>query len=256
MAHDRLPRTTGVPAPPKALLRVSRRVVALLLRGWYDLRVHGTEHVPRRGPVVLAGNHIGLLDGPVLTAIAPRLVHALVKREMFDGVGGRAFAALGQIPVERMRVDPAAVKQSVRVLRDGGVVVVYPEGSRGRGDVAHSRLGAAYLAMVTGATVVPVAHLGTRVGDESVHAVPARGTRIDVVFGAPLRPAQSPVPWPRRQDRVEALAEELRVGLAAHVQDAVRLTGQQLPNDPPDALDDAAGRRGHEVGPQAEDQAS
>jgi 1-acyl-sn-glycerol-3-phosphate acyltransferase len=254
--YDPLPRTVAVPAPPAAPLRVARRVAASLLRRRYEVRVHGAEHVPADGPVLLSCNHIGLFDGPLLTAVAPRPVHTLVKREMFTAPGGWLFGALGQISVERSAVDVFAVKQMIRVLRDGGVVAVYPEGSRGRGDVTHSRLGVAYLAMVTGAVVVPVAHLGTRSHGASVHAAPTRGARLDVVFGEPLRAARPPVAWPRRKGQVEFLAEQLRVGLARHVHDAVLLTGQDLPAAPPDADDDTAGRRGHEVGPHAEETVS
>jgi len=255
-AHEPLPRTTDVTPPPDQPLRALRPVGAQVLRAWYDVHVHGAGHVPSAGPVLLTGNHIGLFDGPLLTALAPRVVHALVKREMFEGLGGPLFRGLGQIAVRRSGVDPFPVKQAVRVLRDGGVVAVYPEGTRGRGDVAHSRVGAAYLAMVTGAPVVPVAHLGTRQDGESVHAVPGRGSRLDVVFGAPLRDAAPPVPWPRRQAAVADLAERLRAGLAAHVQQAVRLTGQRLPGEPPDGYEDEPGRRGREVGPQSEGSAS
>jgi 1-acyl-sn-glycerol-3-phosphate acyltransferase len=256
VVHDALPRTGDVAAPPHLPLTVLRVVGAQLLRQWYDVHIHRARLVPGSGPVILACNHIGLFDGPILTAFAPRPVHALVKREMFEGPAGRFFRGLGQISIERVAVDPFAVKQAVRVLRDGGVVAIYPEGTRGRGDVAHSRFGAAYLALVTGAVVVPVAHLGTRADRESVHAIPRRGQRVDVVFGAPLRPASPPVEWPRRQRDVEALAENLRQGLARHVQEAVALTGQPLPDIPPDILEDAPGRAGHEVGPQAEEQAS
>jgi 1-acyl-sn-glycerol-3-phosphate acyltransferase len=256
VVHEGLPRTDGVPAPPESPLRLLRPMGAQALRRWYDVRIHGPEQVPSNGPLLLAGNHIGLFDGPLLTAFVPRPVHALVKREMFAGLGGPLFRHLGQIPVERSGVDPFAVKQSVRVLRDGGVVAIYPEGTRGRGDVAHSRLGAAYLALVTGAPVVPVAHLGTRIDGESVHAVPSRGSRVDIVFGPLLRESCPPVAWPRRQAAVQALAEDLRARLARHVQDAVLLTGRGLPGEPPDAFEDAAGRRGHEVGPQSEEQAS
>jgi 1-acyl-sn-glycerol-3-phosphate acyltransferase len=255
-AQEQLPRTADVAPPPEQPLRALRPVGAQILRAWYDVRVHGAGHVPAAGPVLLACNHIGLFDGPLLTALAPRVVHALVKREMFDGLGGPVFRGLGQIAVHRVGVDPFPLKQSVRVLRDGGVVAVYPEGTRGRGDVAHSRVGAAYLAMVTGAPVVPVAHLGTRRDRESVHAVPGRGSRVDVVFGMPLRPASAPVPWPRRQDEVADLAEELRVGLAAHAQHALRLTGQRLPGEPPDGYEDEPGRRGREVGPESKGRAS
>jgi 1-acyl-sn-glycerol-3-phosphate acyltransferase len=251
VAHDLLPRTTEVAPLPTRALRVARRVGAVLLRRWYDVRVHGAEHVPARGAVLLVCNHIGLLDGPLLAAVVPRPVHGLVKGEMFAGPGRRPLRALGQISVERTACDPFSVKEALRVLRDGGVVAIYPEGTRGRGDVRHARLGAAYLAMVTGVLAVPVAHLGTRTGAASVHAIPTRGTRLDVVFGPPLRAAQPPVPWPRRRQQVADTAERLRDALARHVQEAVHLTGQRLPDEPPDAADDADGRRGHEVGPQA-----
>jgi 1-acyl-sn-glycerol-3-phosphate acyltransferase len=256
VTHDLLPRTTDVAPLPTVTLRACRRVAALLLRCWYDVQVGGRRHVPSHGAVLLVCNHIGLLDGPLLTAVAPRPVHGLVKKEMFDGRGRRPLRALGQISVERAAVDAMAVKQALRVLRDGGVVAVYPEGSRGRGDVRHSRLGAAYLALASGACVVPVAHLGTRPDGSSVHAVPARGSRLDVLFGPPLRPARAPVAWPRRRAVVTALAEELRAGLAAHVQDCVCRTGRSLPGEPPDGADDQDGRRGPEVGPQATGQAS
>lgn len=256
MTHDGLPVTSGIAPPPSAPLRLLRPAGAALLRRRFDVCVHGAEHVPADGPVLLAANHIGLFDGPLLTAVTPRPVHALVKREMFSGVGGTLFRALGQIPVDRAGVDPAAVKRAVRVLRDGGVVAVYPESTRGRGDVQHVRLGFAYLALVTGAPVVPVAHLGTRLDGGSVHAAPARGSRVDVVFGAPLRPTTTGTPWPRRSDEVARLAESLRAGLAEHVALAVSLTGRALPDVSPDILDDAAGRHGHEVGPQAREQFS
>jgi 1-acyl-sn-glycerol-3-phosphate acyltransferase len=256
VVHDLLPRTGDVTAPPLQALRLVWPAAAQVPRRWYDVRVHGAAHMPGAGPVLLACNHIGLFDGPLLTAFAPRPVHALVKKEMFEGLGGPLFRGLGQICVERVGPDVCAVKQAVRVLRDGGVVAIYPEGTRGRGDVAHSRLGVAYLAMVTGAPVVPVAHLGTRADAESLHAVPVRGSRVDVVFGPVLRTAGPPLPWPRRQADVQALAERLRAGLAGHVQDAVLLTGQQLPGLPPDVGEDAPGRGGHEVGPQSEEQAS
>lgn len=256
MGHDELPRTEYVEAPPTRFLQVVRRTAAVALRLWYDVRVHGSQHLPTTGPVILACNHIGLLDGPLLTAFAARPVHALVKREMFVGFTGQVLRAAGQISIERSSIDPFAIKQTLRVLRDGRVVAIYPEGTRGRGDVAHARLGAAYFAMVTGAVVIPVAQLGTRTFDSSVHAVAPRSSRVDLVFGPELRAAAPVVPWPRRRAEVSDVAEDLRIGLARHVHDSVLMTGQRLPGVPPDVEVDADGRRGPEVGPEAGEQAS
>jgi 1-acyl-sn-glycerol-3-phosphate acyltransferase len=244
--------TDAHPPPPAMLARALHPVGRALMRRQWDVHLHGAEYVPARGPVLLAGNHIGLLDGPLLLALSPRVVHAWVKREMFEGLSGSLFRAMGQISLERGGVDPAAVKSAVRVLRDGGVVAVYPEGSRGDGAVSHTRLGLAYLAMVTGAHVVPVAHLGTRLPGGGVGSTPPRGSRLALVFGpgadVPRRP------WPRRRADVEQVAEDLRVLLATHVQQAVALTQQSLPGRPFDEAVDAAGREGPEVGPTAQEE--
>jgi 1-acyl-sn-glycerol-3-phosphate acyltransferase len=176
-------------------------------------------------------------------------VHGVVKREIFAGRLGGALFRLGQIPIDRENVDIGAVKQMLRVLRDDGVVAIYPEGVRGAGDVAHSRLGAAYLTLCSGAPVVPVACLGTRLPGASVSSPPPRGSRVYVVYGAPYR--LDPVPWPRRKAHVASVAEILRAHLAAHVQAACAATGEALPGPAPDEVKDIAGRHGPEVGPEA-----
>ena len=81
---------------------------------------------------------------------------------MFRGFLGRFLLASGQIPLDRLRTDPAAVKSCLRALRDGRAVGIYPEGSRGAGDLQRFHRGAAYLALVSGAPIVPVITLGSR----------------------------------------------------------------------------------------------
>ena len=247
--HLARPRTDDVARLPSRHLATAAPVGRAYLARRYDVRVHRLERVPAAGPVLIASNHLGVLDGPVLVAHAPRPVHTLVKREMFEGWLGKVGLALGQIPVERQRVDPRAIKLALRVLRDGGVVGIYPEGSRGAGDVAHSRLGAAYLSLCTGAPILPVACLGTREPGASISAPPRRGSRIDLVFGEPF--GVDPVEWPRTKPLVAATAEAVRQRLADHVRDACSLTGQRLPGRAPDELRDAADRSRAEVGPEA-----
>jgi 1-acyl-sn-glycerol-3-phosphate acyltransferase len=232
----------------RVLPRAARVARAYLSRR-YEVGLFGEEHVPSTGPALFAANHLGILDGPLLVAFAPRLVHGVIKREIFHGRLGRALLQLGQIPVERETVDPRAVRQMLRVLRDDGVLAIYPEGARGAGDFAHSRLGAAYLALCTGAPIVPVTCLGTRLPGASVSALPPKGSPVDVVYGEPYRIAA--IPWPRRKAQVAAEAESLRAYLAQQVQAACGLTGRSLPGPAPDEGKDAAGRHGPEVGPEA-----
>ena len=102
-----LPSTEGVRAPRTRLLSAGRPVAQALLRGWYAMEIHGAERVPATGPLVMAANHVGWLDGPLLAICSPRPVHALTKQEMFEGPMGSSCCASGQIPLDRWHVDVA-----------------------------------------------------------------------------------------------------------------------------------------------------
>jgi 1-acyl-sn-glycerol-3-phosphate acyltransferase len=226
-----LPRTRDAVHPPHRLLRALRPVARAVFSHRYDVRLHGTEHVPRRGPAIIASNHIGLLDGPLMAAYTPRPVHVLTKKEMFEGHTGVLLRAVGQIPLSRHDVDPSAVKDCVKVLRDGGLVGVYPEGTRNDGEFHVVHRGVAYLAMVTGAPVVPLAVFGTRERGGGIDSVPPRDSRFDFVYGPPVYLDQHP--WPRPQAEVRRAAADLRNALVAHVVDAMALTGLTLPGPIP-----------------------
>ncbi len=196
----------------------------------YDVTVHGMEHIPAEGPVILASNHIGYLDGPLLFTMSRRGVHAMVKESMFSGAMGFGITRMGQIKVDRFNFDPLALKQSIRLLRHGRVVAIYPEGARGRGDVTRTKGGAAYLALVTGAPVVPVACLGTRDDGAPTDTRPAKGSRLDLVIGEPMR--FGAVPWPRSKQLVATVRSAIQESLADHVRRACEVTGHTLPAPP------------------------
>ncbi len=225
-----LPDLSYVAAPPTRWQGAGRAAIRSMVRSRFDFRSHGEENVPRRGPVILASNHMGYIDGPLLVGFAPRPVHALVKSSMFKGRLGVAMRRMGQIPVDRRVVDPLAVKRCLAVLAAGRVVAIYPEGERGRGDVTRTKGGAAYLALVSGAPVVPVACLGTRTDGAVIASVPVSGSRLDTVFGEPIR--FDAVPWPRTKGQVAEVQAEIQRTLAAHVETACYLTGHSLPAMP------------------------
>lgn len=237
MTHREPPSSAAVPHPSRGLLQRGRPATQAVLRRRHDIRLHGLEHVPRTGPVILAANHIGALDGPLLAVFTPRPVHALTKREMFRGRTGRFLLSAGQIPVDRYTVDPRAIRISLRVLRDGGVVGVFPEGTRGDGELHRFHHGAAYLALVTGAPVVPVVFLGTREPGGGISSVPPRGSRFDLVYGPPVRlPAR---PWPRTPGMVREASALLRERLRETVHRATSTTGRRLPGPlPPGEIED------------------
>ena len=234
-AHWDIPRTHDAVHPSHRLLRALRPLGRAWFGRRYDVRVYGSERIRRRGPFIIASNHIGLLDGPMLAAYTPRPVHALTKKEMFDGRTGAILRAVGQIPLSRYDADPAAIKSCLRVLRDGGVVAIYPEGTRGDGLMRHVHTGAAYLALVTGAPVVPLVMFGTRDPGGHVDSVPSRGSRFDFVYGAPVYwDAQ---PWPRTQAEVRRTTAELRNRFVEHLVEATATTGRELPGPLPQITD-------------------
>ncbi|HSX66189.1 lysophospholipid acyltransferase family protein [Nocardioides sp.] len=224
--------------PPTRFLRRARPASRWLVRRRYDVRLHGAERVPTAGPVILASNHIGFLDGPLLAAFAPRPVHALAKRELFAGPLSPFLRAAGQIPVDRMHPDPAAVRSCLAVLDRGGVVGIFPEGIRGDGELERIHGGAAYLALVTGAPVVPVTLFGTREPGAGASSLPPRGARLDMVFADPYR--LEAVSWPRTQSQVGSVTASLRQHLRAALEDAKLLTGRELPGTLPVEQDDHA----------------
>lgn len=231
MTHLEPPSSATVPHPSRGLLQRGRPAAQAVLRRRYDIRLHGLEHVPATGPVILAANHIGVLDGPLLGLFSPRPVHALTKREMFHGRTGRFLLRAGQIPVDRYTVDPRAIRVSLRVLRDGGVVGIFPEGRRGDGELHRFHHGASYLALVTGAPVVPVVFLGTREPGGGINSVPPRGSRFDLVYGPPVRLKARP--WPRTPGMVRETSMLLRERLRETVELARSTTGRNLPGPLP-----------------------
>jgi 1-acyl-sn-glycerol-3-phosphate acyltransferase len=230
-AHCDLPRTLEVKHPARVLLNLGRPSFTAVARRRWNLEVLGAENVPASGPVVLAANHIGFLDGPLMAIVGPRPAHALTKDELYTGPLGAFLTASGQICTHRDEVDPAAIKTAVRVLRDGGVVGVFPERTRGGGEMEFAQGGAAYLAMLTGAPVVPMAFLGTRLPGSAASFPPA-GTRMVMSHGSPISVEQQG--WPRRSADVRAVTERIRMAIIATVNDAERATGMKLPGPLPE----------------------
>jgi 1-acyl-sn-glycerol-3-phosphate acyltransferase len=230
-AHQELPKSAGVPHPAHVMLHRLRPPAAAIVRRRWDLTVRGAERMPATGPVVVVANHIGFMDGPLMAIVSPRPVHLLAKHEMYHGALGRFLSASGQIPVERRGADPAAVKRALRVLRDGGAVGVFPEGTRGAGEVDRVKPGAAYLAMATGATIVPLVFLGTRLPGGSNNSVPAPGSPFVMSFGPPIEVVHRT--WPRRQPETHALSEQIREALLRTLEEARQATGMTLPGPIP-----------------------
>lgn len=212
--------------PERGLDRMRRFAAVWLDRNW-EVQMFGESNVPPTGPVILAANHIGWLDGPLLFLKAPRPAHALVKRDLFVGRVGRLLNVAAQIPVTRVGTDLGALRRSARSLGAGQVVVIFPEGRRGAGDLERIKGGVAWLALVTGAPVVPVSIFGTREPGADRESRPPKGSVIKVVYGESI--TLDAVAWPRTKEAVVAARKQIHRHLKAALAAAEQLTGASLP---------------------------
>jgi 1-acyl-sn-glycerol-3-phosphate acyltransferase len=221
--------------PERGLRFMRGRASGYFHRRW-EIHERGRARVPETGPVILASNHIGWLDGPLLVATAPRPPHAMVKEEEFAGRNARLLRFVGQIKIARGRTDVGALRTAIRALEAEQCVLVFPEGKRGGGEFEQFKGGVTYLGLVTGAPIVPVAIFGTRQRGESPQARPARGTRLDIVYGKPIQfPMQG---WPRDRGMLEDAGGQIHAHLRAHVSAAKDALKRELPGPLPTGFPD------------------
>jgi glycerol-3-phosphate dehydrogenase (NAD(P)+) len=130
---------------------------------YFRLQRIGREHLPRRGPLLLASNHRSFLDPFVIGTLVRRPVFYMAKRELFEKRWQAwLLSRLGAFPVDRGAGDREAIATARALLQRGHCVVLFPEGTRVRpGPLGSPHRGVGRLALETGAPVAPIAVLGT-----------------------------------------------------------------------------------------------
>ncbi|MEU9444920.1 lysophospholipid acyltransferase family protein [Streptomyces sp. NPDC048304] len=211
------------------------------MHGLFRPRVLGAWKVPATGPVIFAVNHSHNIDGPMVMGVAPRPTHFLIKKEAFVGPLDPFLTGIGQLKVDRSSADRAAISQALGVLENGGVLGIFPEGTRGEGDFASLRAGLAYFAVRSGAPIVPIAVLGSaeRPG-RLIKALPPLRSRIDVVFGDPFDAIEGVRSsyeggggrreggsGRRTRRALDEATERIQKQLTSHLENARRLTGRR-----------------------------
>ena len=194
LTADETAETSGSPDVPQRRIGLTyafgRMIIAPLARIVYRPRVEGKGHVPRTGPVIFASNHLSFIDSIAIPVAAPRPVHFLAKSSYFEKPASRwFFTAIGAIPVQRGAGQAAldALDQQRALLDEGSAVALYPEGTRSLdGRLYKGRTGVAFLALQTGAPVVPVGLIGTDKVMPVGAKKPSLKHRVTVKFGTPL----------------------------------------------------------------------
>jgi 1-acyl-sn-glycerol-3-phosphate acyltransferase len=140
----------------------TRWVVRMLLNVLFFVRTSGNAHEPADGPVVVCGNHRSLLDPPFVACYLKRKVHFMAKAELFKiPVFSAMIRNYGAFPVARGGMSMETMKTAIKVLKEGNMLVVFPEGTRQKSAaLGEGKKGAASLALRSGAKILPVAIIG------------------------------------------------------------------------------------------------
>lgn len=189
---------------------IVERILRPLLTFVYRVQITGREHVPATGPCVLAANHVSVMDGFFLGLSVTRQVRFMAKAELHRvPIVKQILEGAGAFPVERGADAGRAIAAGVKLLEEGAVVGVFPEGTSLPDRKAGYRRGAARLALATGAPLVPVALIGTHLTLEPrTHRI--RLPQVRIVIGEPLRV--------ERQEVTEEVATALTVRLQAAIE--------------------------------------
>ena len=227
------------PAYSRTAYRAVKGAIGAFMRRAYNIKIEGLENVPENGSGIVAANHISFLDSFFIPLVIPRRVTYLAKAEYWDSWKTRWFFDLvGQIPVRRENAAKAgaALEAGSRVLNNGGLLGIYPEGTRSPdGRLYRGKTGVARMAAECNVPVIPVGLIGTREIMPKDAKLPHFRGAVTLRFGEPLHVNKEDVTGDPMALRgfVDSLMYEIR-----------RLSGQ-------DYTDEYAGKKREPVVPVA-----
>jgi 1-acyl-sn-glycerol-3-phosphate acyltransferase len=191
------------------LYEILKPFVRAVMRILFRLRWTGVDNVPATGPVLIAANHLSLLDPPLIAGGLPRQVHFMAKAELFRiPLFSGLIRRLNAHPIAREGADTGALRSALSLLRGGQALLIFPEGTRGQQEtLGRGKAGVGMLAALGEAPVVPVYIQGTgRALPRG--AVCPRPVRVTVAYGPPLR-----FPRARGRARYEEITSEIMAAI-------------------------------------------
>ena len=147
-------------------------------------KIIGSENLPASGAFILSANHVSNWDPPILATFIEREVCYMAKEELFKNpVFAAAIRALHVFPVKRGAADKNAIKNAVKVLKDGGCLGLFPEGTRSKtGKLGKAESGVSLIAAMTKAPIIPAAIINT----DKIFSAEKKFPRLAVIYGKPL----------------------------------------------------------------------
>ena len=146
----------------KKLYKLLKIVLGNLLKILYRPKVIGLENIPENEPLIFAGNHKHAVDPVVVMANVKPMVHYMAKHTLFKGLHGKMLESIGIIKVNRSKSNPMAILEAQEVLKNGGAIGIFPEGTRNKTneELLKFRHGAVSIAKKTGVKIIPFAIRG------------------------------------------------------------------------------------------------
>ncbi len=160
--------------------------IRLILRFNGGLDTKGKDNVPAEGGVIIAANHISYLDPPLLGSVLPRVATFMARRGLFDVPVLGWMIKRAAFPVDREKPRPSTIKDAVRRLKKGELIVMFPEGGRNEtGQLQEAKRGVGMIASISNVPIVPALIIGT---DKAlpVDAKWLKRNKILVIFGKPI----------------------------------------------------------------------
>lgn len=181
----------------------------------YRTEIAGLEHVPAKGPFLLASNHASFLDPPIVGSYFPRELTYFARKTLFQGRFGKLITDLNSIPIDRDGdSDLSAFRKVFSVLKDGGALLVFPEGTRSKdGGLGRARSGVGMIACRARVPVLPVRLFGSYEIWNRERKLPALHGSLGITIGKPLEPAAFD-PGKGDQERYQHAAERILAAIA------------------------------------------
>lgn len=213
-----------------ARLTFGRRVFRVFLRGLFKLltfillraKVSGLENFPRYGPALIVFNHLGDADAVLMMAALPNISPAegIGKIELNDHwLAGPILRGYGIIWVHRGQPDRRAIRAALEALAEGRMVALAPEGRQSLiGGLEEGNAGAAFLALKSGAPIVPIAMTGTENSNVYDHLKRWKRARVTLVVGKPFKMQE----YPDRQETIRKGTQQIMESLASLLPESYR----------------------------------
>ncbi len=156
-------------------------------RFYFRMTIRGKKNIPKHGPALIASNHSSFLDPACLGSASPRKVHFIIKRKVYKKFMQQWFYRwMETIPVRESEADIDAIKKAIRMLRNGSIVGIFPQGSVSSEEKELSWLnGVSFIAAKAQCPTIPCAIIGTEKALKR-HDIFPKPYKIQVIFGKTL----------------------------------------------------------------------